>query len=85
MSGMWISAGRPRKMKKPVIAGHSIEVRKGGLYVVPRNRKGKPMWDMAKYVGEAPTAELDPASLPVMENVETEYAETDVAVDSSEE
>ena len=76
MSGMWNPVGRPRKMKKPAIAGHTIETRKGGLYVVPRNRKGKSMWEQAKYLGEAPVTPLDSDELAIMTDVEPEYDES---------
>ena len=77
MSGMWNPAGRPRKVKQPVVVGHTIETRKGGLYVVPKNRKGKSLWDMAKYIGPVPEVPLDADQLPVMSDIEPEYAETE--------
>ena len=77
MSGMWKPAGRPRKVKQPVMIGHTIEIRKGGLYVVPKNRKGKSLWNMAKYIGPAPKVPLDIDQLPVMGDVEPEYAEAE--------
>ncbi len=79
MSGMWNPGGRPRKVKQPVISGHTLETRKGGLYLVPRNRKGKTLWELARYVGEAPVMDLDPNQAPVMTDAEPEYAEIDEA------
>ncbi|MFA5403992.1 MAG: hypothetical protein WC358_03555 [Ignavibacteria bacterium] len=57
--------------------GNTIEIRKGGVYLVPKNRKGKSIWDMAKYIGPAPEVPLDADQLPVMSDAEPEYAEAE--------
>lgn len=58
MSGFWKPQGRT--IKQPKIEGYTIATRKGAMYMVPKNKKGKLMWEMARFVGDAPATPLDP-------------------------
>lgn len=74
MSGLWQAHSRPVKKPKIKTYGQTIAKRHGKLYIVPLNRKAKQIWEMARYIGEAPE------NLPeVISNVEPsdteEYAE----------
>jgi hypothetical protein len=75
MSGSWNPVGKPRKIKKPKITGNTIEVKNGNLYVVPLNRKGKKMWEMARNLGPAPQNIPEVVSTVEMPDSEEQYAE----------
>jgi hypothetical protein len=83
MSGLWRERGRT--VKPPKVEGYAIGTRKGGLYMVPKNKKGKLMWDMARYIGPAPEKSLAPVESTVEidknpeEELYSELAENDFA------
>lgn len=74
MSGLWQAHNRPVKKPKIKTYGQTVVKRHGKLYMIPLNRKAKQIWEMARYIGEAPENLPD-----VVSNVELsdneEYAE----------
>jgi len=83
MSGMWKPQGRPAKVKKPKIEGYSVSTRKGEMYMVPTDRKGRQVWSMARHIGPAPATPLDPVeSTVVFDEDPEEYSETPEVVES---
>lgn len=76
MSGMWKPQGRPAKVKKPKIEGYTVATRKGEMYMVPTDRKGRQVWSMARHIGPAPATPLDPVESTVeLDETPEEYAE----------
>ena len=77
MSGAWKTQGKMRPAKKPRIVGNTVRIKDGNLFIVPLNRKGKALWELARNIGPAPVDQPPVESTVEIADQEEQYAESE--------